>query len=170
MAKEDDKDKDKDKEKEDKLGLGGLLGGLSAFMEQFKELAEKQKSSDDDKDNPLNGIFGFNIRSLMGEEGHIKVEPFGNVRRDAEGKATVHAVREPMVDVFEEEDHVLVLAEMPGVGAEHIKVEIEEDLLFIEAANGDKRYRKEVLLSVTVPASAMTFTCHNGVLQVRLKR
>ena len=45
----------------------------------------------------------------------IKVEPFGNVTKDKEsGRTVVHEVREPLVDVFEEDDHVLVIAEMPG--------------------------------------------------------
>ena len=51
----------------------------------------------------------------------MKVEPFGNVRKDERtGRATVREVMEPPVDVFEEADHVLVVAEMPGVGAEDV--------------------------------------------------
>ncbi len=58
----------------------------------------------------------------------------------------VQEVREPVVDIFEEEDHVLVVAEMPGVSPEDVKITVEDDLLTISAERGDKKYRKEVLL------------------------
>ena len=51
-----------------------------------------------------------------------------------------------MVDVFEEEDHLLVLAELPGIGKDDIKVDLKDDVLTITAERGDKKYRKEVLL------------------------
>ena len=60
----------------------------------------------------------------------MKVEPFGNVAKDAKtGRATVHEVIEPPVDVFEEADHVLVVAELPGVSDEDIKLELRDDVL-----------------------------------------
>ena len=41
----------------------------------------------------------------------------------------------------EEEDHVLVLAEMPGVSAEDVKITVEDDLLTITAARGEGAWR-----------------------------
>ena len=36
----------------------------------------------------------------------------------------VEEVREPIVDVFDEEDHILVIAELPGVSEDKIKIEV----------------------------------------------
>jgi len=157
------------------LGLGGLLGGLSTLIENLGELAEKgeelRKSGElRGPDGKVRGVYGFNIKVGLGDDG-IKVEPFGNVRKDAKtGTAVVEEVREPMVDVFEEEDHVLVLAEMPGVGEEDIKLELNEDVLSIAAEKGEMKYRKEVLLPAAFSAAKMSHTCRNGVLKVKFTK
>jgi len=157
------------------LGLGGFLGSLSTFLEKLGELAETggdiQKSGEiRGPEGKLRGVYGFTIRTGLGEEG-VKVEPFGNLHRDAEtGRATVQEVREPLVDVFEEEDHVLVVAEMPGVAEEDVQLELQDDILTVVAAKGEKKYRKEVLLPASFSAKKMTYTCGNGVLEVRLTR
>jgi HSP20 family protein len=77
---------------------------------------------------------------------------------------------EPPVDVFEEADHVLVVAEMPGVGLEDVGIELADDILTISASRGPKKYRKEVLLPASFPADAMTRTCRNGILEIKLSR
>ena len=70
----------------------------------------------------------------------------------------------------EEEDHVLVLAEMPGVSAEDVKITVEDDLLTISAERGDKKYRKEVLLPASTTREKTHVTCNNGVVEIRCRR
>ncbi len=77
---------------------------------------------------------------------------------------------EPPVDVFEESDHVLVVAELPGVGADDIHLELKDDILTIAAERKQKKYRKEVLLPASFPPEAMTHVCRNGILEVKLAR
>lgn len=156
------------------VGLGGFLGGLSALIEKVGELAEKgremQKSGEfQDAQGKVRGVYGFNIKvGGLGQDG-VQVEPFGNLRKDEHtGKATVHEVREPMVDVFEEDGYVQVVAEMPGIGEKDVQVELKDDILTITAARGDKKYRKEVLLPRAGSPKKMTHTCRNGVLEVKL--
>ena len=50
----------------------------------------------------------------------------------------VHELREPLVDVFEEENHVLIVAEMPGIEAEDVEVEIQDDILTLSAKRGTR--------------------------------
>jgi len=76
-------------------------------------------------------------------------------------------VREPVVDVFEEEDHVLVVAEMPGISAEDVQLLVEDDLLTISAERGDKKYRKEVLLPAGFAREKMQVSCNNGVIEIK---
>ena len=165
----------KSEKSERKIEGRGLLGGLSTLIENLGELAEtgeelKKSGEIRSPDGKLRGIYGFNIKVGLGDDG-IKVEPFGNVRKDAKtGTAVVEEVREPMVDVFEEEDHVLVLAEMPGVGEEDIKLELNEDVLSIAAEKGEMKYRKEVLLPAAFSPAKMSHTCRNGVLEVKFTK
>ena len=159
------------------LELGGFLGGLTNLIEKLGELAETGQELEEVKEfgreGGIHGVYGFTIRSGLGGDRSpgVKVEPFGNVRKDERtGKATVREVMEPPVDVFEESDHVLVVAEMPGVGPDDVHVEIRDDILTIAAERGPKKYRKEVLLPSSFPAEAMTTTCRNGMLEVKLAR
>jgi len=157
--------------------LGGFLGGLTNLIEKLGDLAEKGKELQETKQfgdpGGIQGVYGFTIRTGLGGEkgGGVKVEPFGNVRKDERtGRATVQEVMEPLVDVFEESDHVLVVAELPGVSDENVQVELRDDILTIAAARGAKKYRKEVLLPASFEEKSMSRTCRNGILEVKLAR
>ena len=72
-----------------------------------------------------------------------------------------------MVDVFDEDKHLLVLAELPGTSKEDVQIDLDGDVLTIWAERGDKKYRKEVLLPRSVPKEKMQVSCNNGVLEIR---
>jgi len=168
------KKQDKQPPEEGFRALGGILGGLGGLLEKLGELAEKGEELRrsgvlESKDKRVQGVYGFSIKMGLGEDG-LSVEPFGNVRKDEEtGKTVVDEIREPLVDVFEEEDHVLVVAEMPGVSQDEVKLELADDILTINAEHGDKKYHKEVLLPAAFAADKMTHSCHNGVLEVKFQ-
>ena len=103
------------------------------------------------------------------QEPHI--EAFGNVHRDEKtGETTVQAVSEPLIDIIEESDHVLVLAEMPGVADEDIHLDLNGDILVLHAEKGSKKYHKEIVLPHAFDSNAMERSCHNGILEVKLKQ
>ncbi|WP_435011890.1 Hsp20/alpha crystallin family protein (plasmid) [Tundrisphaera lichenicola] len=170
---------DKDGEGAGPGDLGGFLGGLGTLIGRLSELAEKGKDLQELKEfgaeGGPKGVYGFTIRTDInkgrGGDGGVKVEPFGNVAKDAKtGRATVREVTEPPVDVFEETGHVLVVAELPGISDEDIKLELRDDVLEILAERGPKKYRKEVLLPASFEAESMTSSCRNGVLEIKLAR
>ena len=157
------------------LGLGGILKGFGDLVEKLGELAKtgeelSQTGELHGPDKEVKGIYGFTVKVGLGDD-RPRVEPFGNIRKDRQsGRTVVQEVREPVVDVFEEEDHVLVLAEMPGVSAEDVKITVEDDLLTITAERGDKKYRKEVLLPASTTREKTHVTCNNGVVEIRCRR
>ena len=156
------------------VALGGILNGVGGLVERLSELAdtgrELSKSGEIHglgPDSQVKGVYGFTVKVGLGGEG-VKVEPFGNIRCDEEsGRPVVEEVTEPTVDVFEESDHTLVVAEMPGIGAEDVRLEVTDDLLTITAERGKKKYRKEVLLPGSFPREKMRVSCTNGVLEIR---
>ncbi|OGG46541.1 MAG: hypothetical protein A3F84_21640, partial [Candidatus Handelsmanbacteria bacterium RIFCSPLOWO2_12_FULL_64_10] len=178
---------DKDRKRAEgrtEVGLGGILQGLADLVESLGGLAEKaegerrpstsrqknRRSAQDaegEKGQEVRGVYGFSIRVGLGGEG-VRVESFGNIQRDeATGEPRVQETREPMVDVFEEEDHTLVVAEMPGVGAEDIRLDFRGNTLTLSAERGQKKYRKEVLLPGDFDPGQVTVSCHNGVAEIR---
>jgi HSP20 family protein len=121
----------------------------------------------------VKGVYGFSVKVGLGDKGaqEVKVEPFGNVRRDERsGETVVQEIREPVVDVFEEKDHTLVVAEMPGISTKDVKLTVKDDLLTIYAEKKDKKYRKEVLLPRSYPREKMKVSCNNGILEIKCVR
>jgi HSP20 family protein len=156
-------------------GVGSLFKGLADLVEKLGDLAETgeklKKSGEFETKEGLRGIYGFNVRvgGLKGEE--VRIEPFGNVRRDEKsGETVVQEIREPVVDIFKEKDHLLIIAEMPGIRTGDIHLEAEGDLLTISAARENKKYRKELLLPGVYPREKMKFTCNNGILEIRCRK
>ena len=169
------------KPKPEPSGSGGLFAGLGSLIEQLGKLAEQAeqaggvvtKTGDFNvgSDKRLKGVYGFSVKSALGEQGGVKVEPFGNIRRDEEGKLVeVHQIREPMVDVFDEPDHLLIIAEVPGIEQEDVRLELQDDILIFSAEKGDSKYRKELLLPASFSSKQMGFTCRNGILETRLSK
>jgi len=155
--------------------FGGIFKGLADLIEKLGDLAEKgeelRKTGEIlGKEKEVKGVYGFSVKMGLGEKGDkgIKVEPFGNIRKDVEtGKAKVQEIREPVVDVFEEKDYTLVVAEIPGISVEDVRLDVKDDLLTIYAEKGDKKYRKEILLPKSYPRQKMTLSCNNGILEIK---
>ena len=157
------------------FGLGGILKGLTDLVEKLDDLAESggELSRTGEilgKNQQVKGIYGVTVKMGLGDD-KPRVEPFGNIHKDTRsGNTVVQEVREPVVDVFEEKDHVLVVAEMPGIGAKDIQIEIDGDLLTLTAARGDKKYRKEVQLPESFSRDHAQVTCNNGVVEIKCRR
>ena len=160
---------------------GGFFAGLGTLIEQLGKLAEQAEQAGGvgtktgefnvGSDKRLKGVYGFSVKSALGEQGGVKIEPFGNIRRDEEGKLVeVHQIREPMVDVFDETDHLLIIAEVPGIMQEDVRLELQDDILIFSAEKGDSKYRKELLLPASFSSDQMSFTCRNGLLEVRINK
>jgi HSP20 family protein len=161
------------------FNFGGFLGKLGGVMEKLVDLAETGQTLSKtgelkglDPQGKLRGVYGFSIKTALGDQGEreVKIEPFGNIHRESSGNAVVEDVREPLVDVYEEEDHVLVLAEIPGVSKKDVQLELSDGHLTIRAQRGEKRYCKEVALPQTFTQQNMHWECTNGILKIRLER
>jgi len=161
------------------FGLGGFLGKLGSMVEKLADLAETGANFSQtgelkglDPQGKLRGVYGVSIKTAIGERGEreVKIEPFGNIHRQSAGDAVFEDVREPLVDVHEEDDHVLVLAEIPGVSKKDVQLDLSGAQLTIRAQRGEKRYHKEVTLPGSFTAEKMRWECSNGILRIRLER
>jgi len=159
------------------FNLGGLLGGLGGLIEKLGELAEAgeelSRSGEFKNDSGnIRGVYGINVKTGLGNRGQteLKVEPFGNVRHDTPDRPPGEDVREPLVDIHEEDDHVLVLVELPGVAKENVDLKADDGRLELSAKRGKTTYRKEVELPENCSAEHMNWECSNGILQVKFDR
>ena len=82
----------------------------------------------------------------------------------------VEGERQPLVDVFDEQDHVLVIMELPGVEAEQIDTEVTGGMLMLSTAGGNHTYSREVVLPQNVDANTIKSKYENGVLELRISK
>lgn len=158
-----------------KLSLGGLFKGIEKLIDLAADLKEAggeiKKEGEIDLSHlkeGMKGIFGFSIKTAVG--GKSVVEPFGNIRKTPEGTVEVKEEREPLTDVFDEKDEILVISEIPGVDEEGVSLTLKGDMLEIFAAGKNRIYRKEVLLPVEVKQENLSYSYKNGILEVRIKK
>jgi HSP20 family protein len=102
----------------------------------------------------------------LGPDGQPVIQEFGNVE-PTQQKISVKDTREPLVDVIEREAEIDILAELPGVEKEQIKVDASENTLTIEVPN---EFYKEVELPCNVDEKSVKAKYKNGVLTITLKK
>lgn len=160
------------------FGLGDLFRGIGDLIELLKEMEAEGKTEvtrtgelrGKGLRKDLRGVYGFSVKVGLG--GEPTVETFGNIKKGEEG-AVVEEVREPLVDVFDEKEAIRVIAELPGVEADHIKVELEGDILTIAAEGKDlptgqagRKYSKEILLPAKGKRDSLRTSYRNGILEI----
>jgi len=173
MEKENNKEK-KGEANYDLFGLGGLFKGIEKLIDLAGKLEEKgggiSKEGEINLDQlrkGMKGVYGFTINTAGG--GSPKVETFGNIKKTPEGPR-VDEEREPITDVFDEENEMVIIAEMPGIEQEDIKIELKEDILGISAVSKSRTYRKELLLPSKALLQDLNQKFTNGILEIRIKK
>jgi HSP20 family protein len=155
-----------------KISLGGIFEGIGNLIDLASKLSEETqeiKKTGEIKGlgGKAKGVYGFSVRTLVG--GKPVIETFGNIKREKEGPV-IEEVREPIVDVVEEKDFVRVIAELPGVSKEDVKIKISEDILNLAAEREERKYAKEILLPFSVKENPIEFSFKNGILEVKLEK
>ena len=159
------------------LGVGGLFKGLGNFLDLLSNMVESAEESGGETNrtgefkvkglgDKAKGVYGFSVRTGIGGVPHV--EHFGNIRSTQTGPE-VADVREPLVDVFDEAQEIVIAAELPGVGEDEIHIEIQDDILSLQTT-GDRKYAKEILLNAAIDDATLQKTYKNGILELRLKK
>ncbi len=155
------------------FGLGGLFKGIEKLVDLAGKLEEKGGIAKEGEINfdhikkGMKGVYGFTINTAGG--GYPKVETFGNIKKTPEGPK-VDEEREPITDIFDEKKEVVVIAEMPGIEENDLKIDLKEDILDISAAGKNRNYRKELLLPAKGKIENLSYKFKNGILEIRIKK
>ncbi len=114
---------------------------------------------------------GFNVN--FDSEGRPIINSFGNIKQKPDGKTEVDKTREPLVELNEEEDQIIVIAEMPGVRKEDIALKATSHSLTIsteEKSSLGHHYYKEIELPSAINSDYAKARYANGILEVKLKK
>lgn len=149
---------------------------FDSIVEQMERRMEEMMKGFGDMDwenmEPSKNSFvqGFSIR--IGPDGKPVVNTFGNrpVIEEKKGKKTISDEREPLVDIIEGKDIITVIAEVPGVSREDIKLTGGENKLEIIVDTPSRKYHKIVKLPCGVKPMSARANYKNGILEVGLER
>ncbi len=139
-------------------GLGGIVKTLEKTSPEFrKRIAEtnaeiKHRLETGWSEKPVID-YGVSIKPILPDKEEIVPE-----EEEAPEK-------EPIVDIFEENDYVTVIAEIPGAKEKDIKTELTGNILEISAGGFTK--------SITLPESSRSIvgrTYKNGILQLKIEK
>ncbi|MCE8423171.1 MAG: Hsp20/alpha crystallin family protein, partial [Candidatus Methanoperedens sp.] len=139
-------------------GLGGIVKTLEKTSPEFRrriaqtnaEIKHRLETGWTEKPEI---DYGVSIKPLMPEkEERVQKE------EDAPEK-------EPIMDIFEENDYITVIAEIPGAREKDIRTELKDNILEISAGGFTK--------SITLPEGSRSITAKsfkNGILQLKIDR
>ncbi len=116
-------------------------------------------------------MYGFNIN--IGPDGKPIIDSFGNLKaKPYSGEPEVKKVREPLTEVNEQGDQIIVICEMPGVTKEEIELKASRDSLTISTKKKVKgrSYYKEIKLPSAINSDYARARYTNGILEVKLKK
>jgi HSP20 family protein len=161
------------------IGIGSIFKGLDKFINIVGDMLENEKNevdikgiiNDPEKSKKIVGKYGFNIK-IGGENlgGINDINTFGKMRNNLSREKSVEKTLEPVTDVFDEEDKVIIVVELPGVAEEDIKVEIEEDILKIEAEGNSNCYIKNIKLPFIPKTELVTPQLNNSIYSIIISK
>jgi HSP20 family protein len=77
---------------------------------------------------------------------------------------------EPLIDILEERDDVIIVAELAGFNNEDLRIHAENQRVTLSAEASDRKYYKSLNLPKRVIPSTMRSRYKNGVLEIQLKK
>ncbi|MBS7639164.1 MAG: archaeal heat shock protein Hsp20 [Candidatus Bathyarchaeia archaeon] len=117
-------------------------------------------------------VYGYSI--TIGPDGKPEIREFGNIKpgmaRPGRPSISIREEREPLVDIINTDGEIRVIAELPGVEKEDIKLHGTETTLTISVDTPQRKYYKEVELPERVDPKQAKSTYKNGVLEVTLPK
>ncbi|MHA1727895.1 MAG: archaeal heat shock protein Hsp20 [Promethearchaeota archaeon] len=116
-------------------------------------------------------VFGFNMK--IGKDGMPVIDSFGNVKPKQYGATEIKNVREPLIDVIDDdEDELIVVAEIPGVLKENIEIKANERSITIIGYNEEKepKYDTTIDLPCRINPDHAQASLKNGILEVKLQK
>ncbi len=152
-------------------GLDSLISGLEkseAFQERLRAIDEEIEARL--RSEPLKRVeVGGTMSSLRSRP---TGRPMGRravpvTRQAPVPEPKVATVQEPPADVFDEEAHLKVVAELPGIEEEDIEIDLHGAHLVISASTPAHKYHKEIVLPCA-PEGKVERLYRNGILELTL--
>ncbi|MDW7731385.1 MAG: Hsp20/alpha crystallin family protein [Methanolobus sp.] len=148
-------------------GFGGIVKSLEKSSPEFrKRIAETDAEIKHRLETGWSSTpkvdYNMSVRPLVSERKEAKPKA---VKMEPKVRVEIPPERETIIDVFEEKDHIFVIAELPGVEEEDIETKLQGGTLEISAG----KYSKIVKLPPAAKSIAWK-TYRYGILQLWIER
>ena len=112
-------------------------------------------------------FYGYTME--VGAVGQRVVKNFGNIGQSNKTQ-TISEHRDPTVDVLEskEGNSIKIIADLPGVTKDNIKVTENQGVVNIAAENGDRKYNKNIPTGKKLDADKSKANYLNGILELEI--
>jgi len=77
---------------------------------------------------------------------------------------------QPLIDIFQEDTCVVIVAEIAGFNRETFKIDVKDQKLTLQAKAKDRKYYKSLNLPKEVIPNIFHTTYKNGVLEIKLRK
>ena len=116
-------------------------------------------------------VYGYSM--TIGPDGKPNVREFGNVKSPFAGsrgffeqQPSISSEREPLVDISTTDKEVKIVAEMPGIKKENIKINAYENSVEIISDDPQRKYHKVIDLPPEADIETVKSKYNNGILEV----
>ncbi|SFK62292.1 Hsp20/alpha crystallin family protein [Methylocapsa palsarum] len=168
--------KDDPGDKNDEAGAAAftrIAQGLSTLFDVLSDFDNLPRRGRHEKDVRVMEN-SFDKRAVGEVAGKREATENASLRREnssrREAKRSSIEVLEPVADVVEKPDEILLLFELPGVERKDIRCLRDGAILLLEAQTGERLYRKEMLFENLLAGGAPKLSLRNGVLELRLSK
>lgn len=150
--------------------LNRLVTHLGDVVDEGGEIKRTVHFGDETGDGP-SGVVGVHIRTNIGATDSseaVSVHPFGNLREDDDGRIVVDETRDPVVDVYDEDNHVRIVAELPGATEDDVTIDVHDQTAVLDAKTERHHYRTTLHLPRSVNPASVSIHATNGIVNVTL--
>jgi HSP20 family protein len=150
---------------------------LTWFSDFFQKPSRLEKMMDEmlrptsglnEKRKP-NKPYNFGFSMTLNHDPNPYIRRFGDTQRSC-SSSEIREELASLVEVFEDDKEVSIVAELPGVRKEDIRIHVTQFNVTIAVDTPERSYYKEVTLPIGANPDSTVTTYKNGVLHLRLKR
>lgn len=156
------------------FGFGGVLKKLEKLSNFKKRLKEVDEEIEQRLKSPPAPPFSKGGKSKMAHGGLGRMNSIPPVIKGTSLTGKRPGVKRPVAsevstDVFDENDHLLVVADMPGVEEDTIDISLDGDVLTLSFIREGIGVKKRVKLPCA-PEGEISSIYNNGILEVKIKK
>jgi HSP20 family protein len=118
-------------------------------------------------------IYGYSM--TVGPDGKPRIREFGNVKRSRFGFSGMSTPEvtdeiEPLVDVTTTDSEVKVVAEMPGISKDKIKINVYDNTVEVRSEGPQRKYHRTIEIPQETNIETATSSYNNGILEITFKK